>query len=232
MFDFPRWLKQQRKEKKMSQRELAEWINRQTGPGKLVDFHTISNWERGISSPDNFQFLYLGLWAGVDPYVTFLGRGPYNLNEEGLQRLNAYAGEYARLLEQTRQYLPEAETAAPRMLRYYDIPVSAGSGQFLDSDRFELRPVDNSVPAGADYSVRVAGDSMEPRFVDKQWVYVRRQETLADGEIGIFYYDGESYCKVLARGEGGLRLVSLNPAYAPIPVRLADSFRVLGKVVG
>lgn len=71
---------------------------------------------------------------------------------------------------------------------------------------------------------------MLPRFVDRQIVYVRQQQTLEDGEIGIFLLDGDAFCKMLSL-EGGKKLVSLNPAYAPIPIREFSELRILGKVV-
>jgi repressor LexA len=79
--------------------------------------------------------------------------------------------------------------------------------------------------------VRISGDSMLPRFVDQQIVYVKPQQTLAPREIGIFILNGEAYCKQLG-GENDIRLMSLNGKYEPIIIRENDDFRVLGKVVG
>ena len=104
--------------------------------------------------------------------------------------------------------------------------------QFLDSDRCEWREVDDSVPKDADYSVWVSGDSMEPRFINRQWIYVREQETIQPGEIGVFLCDGESYCKVFIYVDDQPVLVSLNPKHEPIVVSMAEDFRVMGKVVG
>lgn len=50
----------------------------------------------------------------------------------------------------------------------FDLPVSAGTGQFLDSDRFSEIEVGDEVAASADFGVRVAGDSMEPLYLDGQ----------------------------------------------------------------
>lgn len=138
---------------------------------------------------------------------------------------------YARLLEASPQYAPARP--AGRVLRFYDIPVSAGFGQFLDSDAYQLRPADDWVPRQADFAVRVAGDSMEPRFVDRQWIYVKEQPALEEGELGVFRYDGEAYCKQLGRDEDGTpALLSLNPKYAPLSIVMDEGFAVLGKVVG
>lgn len=53
-----------------------------------------------------------------------------------------------------------------RKLNLFDLPVSAGTGQFLDSDRFSEIEVGAEVAASADFGVRVAGDSMEPLYLD------------------------------------------------------------------
>ena len=88
--------------------------------------------------------------------------------------------------------------------------------------------VDNTVPAMADYAVRVSGNSMVPRFVDQQIIFIHGQPTLDEGEIGIFYLNKDTYIKKLGKGS----LISINPEYDPIPIGDNDEFRVFGKVVG
>ena len=115
-----------------------------------------------------------------------------------------------------------------RCIRLYDAPAAAGSGSFLDSDSYAELEADGTVPGDADFAVRVSGDSMEPRFVDGQVIFVKGQQTLEIGETGVFAVNGDSYVKKLGRGE----LVSLNPAYGPILIREFDLFHIFGKVVG
>lgn len=115
-----------------------------------------------------------------------------------------------------------------RLLRLYDIPVSAGPGNYLCDSSYEMIEVDNTVPDLADYAVRVSGDSMMPRFVDQQIIFIHEQPALNEGEIGIFCLNSDTYIKKL----GNACLISLNPKYDPIPIREHDDFRVLGKVVG
>ncbi len=115
-----------------------------------------------------------------------------------------------------------------RCLRLYDIPVSAGHGNYLEDSNYEMIEVDDLVPDSADYAVRVNGDSMMPRFVDKQIIFVHEQPVLEEGEIGIFCLNNDAYLKKLGRDY----LISLNPAYDPIPIREYDNFKVFGKVIG
>lgn len=115
-----------------------------------------------------------------------------------------------------------------RLLRLYDIPVSAGLGNYLDSSDYEMIDTDNLVPDSADYAVRVNGDSMMPRFVDQQIIFIHEQPSLDEGEIGIFCLNNDTYLKKLGRN----CLISLNPKYPPIPIREHDEFKVFGRVIG
>ena len=118
--------------------------------------------------------------------------------------------------------------AEKRLLRLYDMPVSAGGGNYLADGDHEMIEVDSTVPDTADYAVRVSGDSMMPRFVDRQIIFVHERSALDEGEIGIFSLNNDVYLKKLGRG----CLISLNPAYDPIPIREYDDIRIFGKVVG
>jgi Predicted transcriptional regulator len=115
-----------------------------------------------------------------------------------------------------------------RLLRLYDMPVSAGIGNYLEGSDYEMIEVDDLVPDSASYAVRVSGNSMTPRFVDQQIIFIQEQPNLNEGEIGVFSLNNDAYLKKL----GNRCLISLNPEYAPIPIREHDEFRVFGKVVG
>ena len=142
--------------------------------------------------------------------------------------------EYISLLVDSGKYTPEKATIIPftRVIKLFDIPASAGTGSFLDSDDFTEIEVGEEFPTDADFGIRISGDSMEPRFINGQIVWVKQQETLLNGEIGIFYLDGNAYCKKIKDDKEGLFLISLNSKYNPIPVTDNNSFKVFGKVVG
>ena len=191
----------------------------------------LSRWERGSTEPSIRQFLALcELYEVRDVLAVFGGRSAAEtLNALGQKRLR----EYLRLLEQDAEFALHPRERQPLRLRtipLYDLPVSAGTGQFLDSSDYTLLEVDETVPLSATFAVRIRGDSMLPRFMDRQIVYVKQQQTLEHGEIGIFLLDGDAYCKMLSR-ENGTFLVSLNPAYRPIPIGEFSELRILGKVV-
>ena len=191
----------------------------------------LSRWERGSTEPSIRQFLALcELYEVRDVLAVFGDKAPAGaLNALGQKRVR----EYIRLLEQDGEFAlhpPEKLPLRLRTIPLYDLPVSAGTGQFLDSSDYTLLEVDETVPLSATFAVRIRGDSMLPRFQDRQIVYVKQQQTLEPGEIGIFLLDGDAYCKMLSQ-EDGASLVSLNPAYRPILIREFSELRILGKVV-
>ena len=128
----------------------------------------------------------------------------------------------------------------PRTLPVYDLPASAGTGEFIDNDYYHLMEISLElspmVPDNADFGIRIHGDSMNPLLENGDIVWVRRTSELQEGDIGIFYLDGEAYCKKLHftknnKKESQLQLVSLNPAYKPIDVSENSDFRIYGRVL-
>ena len=144
------------------------------------------------------------------------------------------AMEYIQLLRDSGRYRKKAPVHEEhhRLLPLYSLAVSAGTGQFLDGEDYEMTDVGSEISDEANFGVRVAGDSMEPKFHDGQTVWVRQQRSLMTGEIGIFLYDGNAYLKKLVAVDGTMALRSLNPAYPDIIVSPELPLRVLGKVVG
>lgn len=90
------------------------------------------------------------------------------------------------------------------------------------------------VPDRTDFGVLISGDSMEPNIPNGSTVFVQSAPTVDAGEIGIFVLDGKSYCKMLSvdHDRGQVRLISVNSAYADIPIGEADELRTLGRVLG
>jgi len=115
-------------------------------------------------------------------------------------------------------------------------PVSAGKGNiYIDDDPIPQLYPSTPISSKADYCVRISGESMYPNYLDGDIVYVdKKTMDLNNGDIGIFIYNGEAYCKKYCK-EGSLkRLISLNPnqeRYSPIIIE-NDTFEVQGKVIG
>jgi len=221
-----------RKERGLTQSAVAEYVSRFSE--KTYTYKNISSWEIGAGQPPVGQFLLLCELYGVgDIQETFRGATPEyrhmtKLNALGRRR----AEEYIDLLSGNPLFT-ESERADSarnrhRIIRLYDVPVAAGTGSFLDSDAYEEFEADETVPGEADFAVRVSGDSMTPRFVDRQIVFVKEQQILEIGDVGIFALDGDAYVKKLGYGE----LISLNPRYKTITINEYNSLHIYGKVVG
>ena len=73
-------------------------------------------------------------------------------------------------------FAPAEERRAVRTLPLYRLAVSAGTGELLDGTDYDTVEVGDEVSPNADFGVRIAGDSMEPRFVHGQIVWVHRQD--------------------------------------------------------
>ncbi len=118
-----------------------------------------------------------------------------------------------------------------RPMKWSTLAASAGTGEFLDDENFEIIEVGEDVPEEADFGLALNGDSMEPRYHDNQAVWVQQTNSLSSGEIGIFYLDGMTYCKQLKDDKDGVYLVSLNSKYEPIKVTDESSFKIFGRVL-
>ena len=224
-------IQNRRKELGMSQSELAERLN---ASGESITNQAVCKWEKNLTLPNARQFLALCRVLRVDDILgEFTGEGIFaGLNAAGRRK----ALEYAQLLRKSGMFgvseaVREAEPVRFRRLPLYSLAVSAGTGQFLDGEDYEMVEVGAEVAEGANFGVRVAGDSMEPEFHDGQTVWVRQQRSLMTGDIGIFLYDGSAYLKQLVAGKDTMALHSLNPKYDDIIISPELPLRVLGKVV-
>ncbi len=139
--------------------------------------------------------------------------------------------ELARIEKESE--VPEMESAEEiRMitLPLYMLPVSAGMGTWLDDSGY-CETIDvraTKVSLGADFALRVSGNSMEPKFSDGDILLVKRQSEIAVGDLGIFVADGEGYFKRYT----GEYLHSFNPAFQDILIANFSEFRCCGKVIG
>lgn len=116
-----------------------------------------------------------------------------------------------------------------RSMVLYELPVSAGTGAFLDGiGTSEILIPDNAKTGDADYALRISGNSMEPKYHNGDILLVEETDGVEVGEAGIFILDGAGYFKIF----GGDRLISLNPEYNDIPLRDFGEVACCGRVVG
>lgn len=214
----------------------------------------IGRWESGTVIPNAYQLMALSHIFQIEDPKTFFAETPTDadaLNEDGLRKVR----EYKEDLIASGKYRPAPVPAAgSNVLKFREmpmslLPVSAGPGAFLDENNFELRrfPADE-IPDGAEFAIRISGDSMEPVYSSGQIIWVQLCKQLRPGDVGIFEYDGNGYVKMYdeqypeetfldeyTTSDGQVLpqpvLVSYNEAYAPRPVNPNTSFCIIGRVL-
>lgn len=230
MNDLGKTIAKHRKEHKIKQSELALKLEYYD---IFVKPNTVSAWESGLSIPNSKQLLAICEILNIyDIYTEFVNPNPINpfrnLNETGVAKVM----DYIHLLEKSGEY-KTADIIPIHILRERKVfytTVSAGTGSFLDGEDYEMY-TSPDIPEEASFGVYVSGDSMEPRYHNEELIWIEQTEQLEDGEIGIFYLDGNAYVKKFQNNENGTYLVSLNKKYNPIPVTENNSFKIFGRVL-
>lgn len=116
-----------------------------------------------------------------------------------------------------------------RGIMLYDLPVSAGPGEFLDDSKGEeIFIPDNSKTSEADFALKISGNSMETKYKDGDILLVSDCDSVEVGEPGIFLLDGNGYFKIF----GGDRLISLNKDYGDIMLKDFQNVWCGGRVIG
>lgn len=130
--------------------------------------------------------------------------------------------EMAEMMEE------QARSVKRRAIYLFDMPVSAGTGVYLDETQAQqIHIPDNARTNGADFALRVSGNSMEPKFYNGDVLLVQSTDAVERGELGIFVLDGNAYFKVYQ----GDRLISLNSQYNDILLKNYEEVTCLGRVL-
>ena len=224
-------IKAARMSKNLTQGQFAKLVGAKTAS-------VVSAWEMGVSKPDCERLSAICTALGVTPDM-LLGfesdsatptemiavRKYRMLDERGKTVVDTVLNtEYDIALEAQNK-------KKKRVIRidYYAMPVSAGTGTFLDSEEADDLYVPECAEAEeADFVLSVSGDSMEPTFYDGDKIYVCKQDAIDIGDIGIFIINGDAYVKELGNG----KLISHNEKYKPIPLKSDDSIFCCGRVLG
>lgn len=238
---FGQRLRERRIELGMSQAELARALG--------VSLSAVSNYESGQNAMREEVLLRLFQVLDVDPNYLYqdasMGQGfACSVEEKGLilkYRGLTVGGRQAlhSVADALSSYQAELEDALPaqdlRQIPLYRCPAAAGYAAPVFGEDFDYIDVTGQVPPGADFAVRIQGDSMEPYILDGSVAFVNR-DPLSNGDVGIFCVDGEMLCKQYVRDRMGMvYLFSLNRRRADADVALPrDSGRnlvCLGRVL-
>lgn len=211
---------------------LFTFINSKGLTAKKISIDTgistgnISDWKSGRSMPTASKLVTLADY--LDCSIDFLvGRTNdptwYKPSENTKEAVKASI----HIIEKPKK---SKQPKPPKIkLPLYPQSASAGTGNYLfDADPEYIDVEKNSKTVEADFLVRVSGDSMLPKFHDGDIVLVKQTPSLFEGEIGIFYVDGDSFIKQMGSGE----LISINPNYPNISIMECDSIHYFGQVIG
>ena len=160
-------------------------------------------------------------WQLVDRYR--------RLNDRSRRLVDMVIDHELETIEQT-----EIEEEGLRIIPLYSTPAAAGYASPAFGDDYTDYEVPKSSPA--DFAVRISGDSMEPYIADGSVALCKRGEIIRDGDVGLFFVDGDMKCKQYCRDNfGNVYLFSLNRARADADVTVSASSGVtlccFGKVL-
>lgn len=235
--EFHERLVELRKERGFTRDGFAEYLG--------ISKYTLRNYELGKTEPGHVFLKYLAnvFKVSVDYLLcTTDDRTPYNktpaYTTQEIEHIKKYRSldDHGKKIvdmvineEFIRSTSPKEQNIFYNIPYSYDLPAYAGGGQYImDIAHFKNVTLSEQPPKGTDFMIRVSGDSMEPKFSDGDKVFIKRNDAVEIGEIGLFYVDGGIYIKK----QGYNELISLNPQYPPILVNEFSSTKCFGKVLG
>jgi len=227
-------MRRRREELGYSRNVLAEELG--------VSPSAISNYENDLSSPRDEVLLRLFDALQVEP--NYLYRDSFraqgflftererqliekcrSLSPIGRQTVHAMVDALCDYRDELTKENGGEVMRETRQIPLYRTPAAAGYASPALGEDFDYIPADETVPHGAEFAVRIQGDSMEPVIADGSVVYVNR-DPLESGDIGIFCVDGDMLCKQYYRDPLGMTyLFSINR-------RRADADVIFGKSSG
>ena len=230
-------------DKLMSERDVSAYkISKATG----ISDRLIGYWRKGEKLPGAENLLTIANYFGISVDYLLTGKeksSPTNQltadEQELLDIYNSLSPKSQGRLRERAEVLAELEAPVVKepeqeqetiFIEYSTLKVSAGTGEPLIDDTYHdfLKVKRSDLTEEANFAVQISGNSMLPRFKDKEWVLVRSQPDVEIGEIGIFIIDGNGYIKERAAD----RLVSINPEYDDIYFKENQDIKCKGLVIG
>ena len=131
---------------------------------------------------------------GLSAGALNLAKDYETLDAHGKATVRAVMDEELNRMEELANLAEMEPEWEPKIINIFVNPSAAGPAlgeTGLDCEPYELKKDD---PQGAEYAVRVQGQSMEPYFPDGSIAFVNHDQ-MRDGDIGIFCVDGATVIK-------------------------------------
>lgn len=187
------------------------------------DIYSLTNQQQSFSAEDNAFFSdFLKLSPSSKELVKLVTKHQLSKASQAFKQETSSAKQIEFPTEQTLQL---------RSIRVYTNSASAGFGEYLEDSDYEDIEVSNEVPLDADFGITIHGDSMMPEINDGDVVWVRQQDRVEAGQIGVFVLNGNALCKKLISKGREFFLRSLNEKYSDIFVSEYDTLKVIGRVI-
>ena len=218
----PEKLKARRKERKMTQKDIADQLG--------ISYQAYSAWERGIKEPSKEKVKLLEQILRVPKgYFTEIEIVRlYNiLSNKGKTQIVEYARDLVQK-EKTQKVISVSEN-----LYEYHVyeKMSAGIGASVYDDKdYDIVYFDEEL--AHDFASWVSGDSMEPKYQNGSVALIRETGFDYDGAVHAVVWNEQTYIKRVYLEEDGLRLVSINKKYKDKFAPYDDAPRIVGKIVG
>lgn len=235
-------LKSRRKLLGLSVREVVEALKLN---GVNISEKTLYGWEAGNRQPDADEFLVLckiyaiGSLSEIEKAPSIsdeamkIAARYEKLDSVGRGAVNAIMKyEESRMTEELQKVSHlDAESGTMLDMIVYTNPSAAGIPLYAENDYERIEFPASQVPRGADFGVRISGDSMEPTIHNGTIVWVHKVPELQEGQIGIFMVDDGAVCKRFHKAGRGVELWSDNYKYDPIKVSEFERLGIVGRVL-
>lgn len=225
-------LQKYRSKNNISQAELAEKLS--------TSRNTVNNWENERSKPDFETIKLLAQMFGIPLYELFgivddstptskersLLSDYRQLNSSNQRIVGRIVSSMLEEEENTKlHWLQESYLILP----LESTPAAAGTGCSeveIAAEPFFIRS--SSISRRADALIRVSGHSMEPKYQDGDYVFVKYTQDVEDGDDVIAFCADGGVVKRLRDN----KIYSLNPKYPFGEKSEDDHVKIIGKVIG
>jgi len=146
---------------------------------------------------------------------------------QSYRKLDTHGKRLTHLVMDAELTRTSAHAEAPpapktKVIPIYRTPAAAGYASPAFGEDYDDYTVDAGDPA--DFAFRVSGDSMEPYIPNGSIQLAKRGAIIYDGDIGLFFVDGDMKCKQYCQDyHGNVHLLSLNRERADADVHIPSS---------
>ena len=214
-------LREYRRDHSLSQRDFAKQCGEKITSGYISMLENEKNPATGKKirpSLGTYDVLARGMGITVDKLFNLINDVPVTLTDE--------------------ETLPDNLIPISKINNGHRVPVigstAAGTPIIAEREWDEYFPAPDG-RGRADAALRVDGDSMEPHYLDGDYVYIRYQDDVEDGQVAAVCIDDTVTLKKVYHIPNGIYLVSENAARHPPMTYTTDevnNIHLLGLAVG